>query len=204
MKKRIKTKRKSKTLFTVFENENPWGVLPEKILHFFLLIPDQEVEIDEEKFAELISEMEKYAWGRLLNYLSYQERSKFECFNYLENLPLRSEIADKLIQRAISLNHINESRLCKIYIGDLQEKSKSFLEIKNKLRAKGVNREIIEKALDQFYDPNKEESILKELINKVERKYSYLPVRTRKEKILNYLTRKGFSYWKVKDLISNE
>jgi len=188
----------------VLENENPWGILPEKILHFFLLIPDQEVEINKESFSELIREIEKFAWDRLLNYLTYQERSKFECRIYLEKLPLRSEIADKLIEQAISLDYINESRLCEIYIRDLQEKAKSFLEINSKLRAKGISREIIDKALNQFYDFNKEKSMLQELINKAEKKYSHLPDRARKEKILNNLTRKGFSYWKVKDLINNE
>jgi len=201
---RIKTKRRSKTIYTIFDNDITWGILPEKILQFFSLIPDQEVTLTKKTYIKLGKEIEKYAWNKLLNYLSYRERSVQEVRNYLKQLQIKIAITEVLIDRAISLNYLNDNRFSELLISDLQKRSKSLTEIRNKLRLKGVDPEVISTSLNQFYDIEKENTNFIELYKKTRRRFSSLPKYEMENKILNYLTRKGFSYWKVKELLNKE
>jgi regulatory protein len=204
MKKKIRVVRKTKTLFIVFENNDPWGILPEKILHFFSFQPDQEITISRDISDQLSEEIVKYAWNKLLNHLSYRERSSYEVRKYLQRLPLRNDIVEKLITKAISYNYLNENRYCELYIRDLQNKSKSKREIYNKLRIKGISTTLIEINLQQFFEQDKESDAIESLVERADKKFSKFQGNVRREKILNYLTRKGFSYWQVMEILNKE
>jgi regulatory protein len=204
MKKKIKLRKKSSTLFLVLEDNDPWGILPVKILHFFSLQPEVETEINNEIQQKLVLEINKFAWNRLLHYLSFRERSIHEARGYLLQLPLRSDLAEQMISKAISYNYINEKRFCELYITDLQNKSKSRKEIIEKLRTKGVSRAMINESLEEHFNNEREVEAIKILYRKAETKYRADSKIKQKQKILNYLTRKGFSYWQVKETMEKE
>lgn len=204
MRKKIKLRKKSGTSYLVLENDHPWGVLPGKILHFFSIQPEIETEIKAEVQQKLVDEIVKFAWHKLLHYLSYRERSIPESRRYLQQLPLRSDLIEKVINKAISYNYLNEKRFCELYILDLQNKFKSRREIINKLRTKGVSKTIINECLEAHFSPEKETEALEVLYRKAQIRYRSHKDFQQKEKILNYLTRKGFSYWQVKEIIEKE
>ncbi len=199
MKFRIKNK--TKTIFVVQTDNDIWGILPIKILHFFSLSPKNEVELSNEKEAELFSEIEKFAWNKLLNFLSFRERSIWECNYFLKQLPLKSEIAEKLISKAVSMNFVNDKRFAEIYTEDLIEKDKNEKEIKQKLFEKHIPEVMINSVLSKLLTPQKKEEILIKNIEKALARFVQYKGRERREKILNYLSRKGFSYWEVKEKI---
>ncbi len=188
----------------VLEDNDPWGILPVKILHFFSFKPEIEIMVEKEKFQEIIKEISKFAWNKLLNFLSYRERSTEEVRRYLRELPLRHDLAEEIIEKAISYNYLNEKRFCELYILDLQNKFKSRKEITEKLRVKGVNRALIEASLEEHFNGEKEEDALKILFEKAQTKFSKYPKFQKREKVLNYLTRKGFSYWQAKEIMEKE
>ena len=204
MKRKIKLRKKSSTLFLVLEDNDPWGILPVKILHFFSLLPEVETEINAEIRQKLAVEIKKFAWNRLLNYLAYRERSIKEARTYLQQLPLREDLVEILISKAISYNYINEKRFCELYITDLQNKFKSRKEIIDRLRIKGISGSILNESLEEHFNNEKEEEAIKILYRKAKTRYHADNKFKQQQKILNYLTRKGFSYWRVKEMMEKE
>ena len=196
---KIKLKNKTKATFIVSVDEEIWGILPAKILRFFSLHPDIENDLPETEKNKILLEIEKYSWDRLLNFITYRERSTWECKNFLKLLPLKSALIEKLLVKAIELNFLKDERFAEMLVSDLLQNGKSRQEIKNKLYEKKVNSQIIEDSLNEQLSPDVVENLLNINLDRAIRKYVSLPSEKRKEKILNYLTRKGFSYWEVKE-----
>ena len=196
---KIKLKNKTKTTYIVSVEEETWGILPTKILRFFSLHPDIENDLPETEKKKILQEIEKYSWDRLLNFITYRERSTWECKNFLKLLPLKSDLIEKLLAKAIELNFLKDERFAEMLVNDLLQKGKSKQEIKNKLYEKKVSSEIIENSLNEQFSSEVEDDLLNRNLDRAIRKYVSLPSEKRKEKILNYLTRKGFSYWQVKE-----
>ena len=73
-----------------------------------------------------------------------------------------------------------------------------------KLLISGIDANICDACVDQARLILKEEDSLKQLIINVRNRYSDLTDREQKNKILNYLTRKGFSYWEVAEILEQE
>jgi SOS response regulatory protein OraA/RecX len=196
---KIKLKTKTKATHIVSVDEEIWGILPAKILRFFSLHPDIENDLPETENNKILMEIEKYSWDRLLNFITYRERSTWECKNFLKLLPLKSDLIEKLLAKAIELDFVKDERFAEMLVSDLLQKGKSRQEIKNKLYEKRVNSEIIENTLNEQFSSDVEDDLLNINLDRAIRKYFSLPSQKRKEKILNYLTRKGFSYWQVKE-----
>ncbi len=201
---KIKIKDKSKTISFVFANDEIWGILPKKILHFFSLNSQTQIELNNKKWRELQQEIEKFAWDKLLNFLSYQERSVGECKNYLERLPLETNLIEKLAQKAISFNYVDDSRFAVLFVESLIGKNKNVLEIKNKLFEKQIKEKIICETIEKVYSKEKQDEILTINVKKALLRYSKFPDEEKIEKTLTYLTRRGFSYWEVKDKLEEE
>ena len=202
MKFRIKSK--SKTIFLVFEDNKVWGILPEKVLHFFSLTTGKNIELDEGLSSKLFKEIEKFAWDKLLNYISFQERSIRECKNYLKKLPLEINMTEKLIKKAISLNFINDTRFTELMVESLLEKGKSSIETRNKLFQKHIEENIINEIISKYYTSENKIDILEKNLDKALKRYSRFPDKKKIEKTLNYLIRKGFSYWEVKEMLEKK
>ena len=202
MKFRIKNK--SKTIFLVFEDNKVWGILPEKVLHFFSLTPGKNIELDEGLSSKLFKEIEKFTWEKLLNYITFQERSIWECKNYLKKLPLEINMAEKLIKKAISLNFINDTRFTELMVESLLEKGKSSIETRNKLFQKHIKENIINDIISKYYTSENKIEILEKNLDKALKRYSRFPDKKKIEKTLNYLIRKGFSYWEVKEMLEKK
>ena len=200
MKFRIKNK--SKKIFIVYSEDKVWGILPEKILHFFSLDIEKEVELSKGKSRELRKQITIYAWDRLLNFLTYRERSIWECKIFLDQLYLDPEISEKLIEKAISNNFVNDERFAELFVESLIAKKKNSTEIKIKLFEKHISGKIINKVLAEKYSAEIEENILTENVIKTLSKYSGFSDKEKIEKCLNYLTRRGFSYYEVKEKIN--
>ncbi len=201
---KVRTKSKSKTIYIIQADEEIWGILPEKILHFFSLLPGKEIKLSKEKSKELLIEIEKYAWNKLLNYLSYQERSVWECKNYLKQLPVKGNLLEKLVFKAIKANYVNDQRFAELYAEHLINKGKNPREIKSKLLTKQINENIINELILNYFTPEKQEEILNLNIMKALVRYSKFPKKEKKEKVLNYLTRRGFSYWEIKEKLEGK
>lgn len=196
---KIRIKSKTKTIFIVYTDSKIWGILPLRILQIFSIYPGKETTLTNEQFKELLLEIEKFAWDKLLNFLTYRERSRWEAKNYLKQLPLKNSICEKLVTKAVTKDFINDHRFTELYIEDLIEKDKNEKDIKQKLFEKHIPEVMINSMLSELFTPQKKEEVLIKNIEKALARFVQYKGRERREKILNYLSRKGFSYGEVKE-----
>ncbi|MBT4576684.1 MAG: hypothetical protein HOB92_09500 [Candidatus Cloacimonetes bacterium] len=197
---KLKTIKRTKTTSIVLANDEYWGILPDKILHFYCKGQLDYFEVTNEDAAKLLEEINKQSWNKLLDHLAYRERSLGECKEFLSNkIFLKKELRSALLDKAISLNFINDTRFAELLTEDLIRNIKSRVEIKNKLYVKKINEDLISNTIQKKYTYKIANEILEKNIQNAERRYSNLEKKKRDEKILNYLTRKGFTYWEVKE-----
>ena len=197
---KITLKEKSKTLFFVYFDDVAWGILPRKKLQAFLHLDLHNIEFNENQINELIKKIKSYAWNKLLDYLSYRERSVQECYEYLKKMYLNHDLSDNLIQRAKDLNYLSNDRFAELYIESLINKGKSRSEIISKLKIKGITSATINKYLDEMYS-REENNILKQMVVKAKKRFYNQPAERRREKIISYLSRKGFNYYKIINIL---
>ncbi|MDP8202051.1 MAG: RecX family transcriptional regulator [Candidatus Tenebribacter burtonii] len=197
---KLKTIKRTKTTSIVLANDEYWGILPDKILHFYCKGQLEYFELSDQEAEKFLEEIKKQSWNKLLNYLAYRERSYGECSEFLsKKIFLRKELQSVLLEKAVSLNFINDSRFAEMLTEDLIRNFKSKIEIKNKLYAKKINENIISNVIQKKFNSKTENEILEKNIMKAKSRFSNLKKYKRDEKILNYLTRKGFTYWEVKE-----
>lgn len=197
---KLKTIKRTKTTSIVSVNDEYWGILPDKILHFYCQGQLDHFDLSDEEAAKLLEEITKQSWSKLLDYLAYRERSLGECSEFLsKKIFLKKELQAAMLKKATSLNFINDTRFAEMLTEDLIKNSKSRVEIKNKLYAKRINENIISNILQKKFDSKIADEVLEANINKAKRRFSNLKKSEQNEKILNYLTRKGFTYWEVKE-----
>jgi len=197
---KLNTIKRTKTTSIVLADNEYWGVLPDKILHFYCKGQIEYFELNDKEATKLLEEINKQSWNKLLDYLAYRERSLGECKEFLsKKIFLKQELQPALLRKAVSLNFINDTRFAEMLTEDLIRNSKSRVEIKNKLYTKKINEKIISDILQKKFDSKTADEILEANFMKAKRRFSKLKKNERNEKILNYLTRKGFTYWEVKE-----
>ena len=197
---KLKTIKRTKTTSFVLANNEYWGILPDKILHFYCKGQLEYFELSDKEADKLLKEINKHSWNKLLDYLAYRERSFGECEEFLsKKIFLKKELQTALLEKAASLNFIDDERFAEMLTDDLIRNSKNRVEIKNKLYSKKINENIISNILQKKFDSKIANEILEVNINKAKRRFSNLKKNEQNEKILNYLTRKGFAYWEVKE-----
>ncbi|MDN5353516.1 MAG: regulatory protein [Candidatus Cloacimonadota bacterium] len=191
---KLKITKKTKTIFWIYLDDEIWGILPGKILHFFGYFEPGEYEIDEVTAKELKHELEKYAWEKLLKLLAYRERSRQEAYNGLAKYGFRDFLIQKLLKKAENYNYLSEERFAELFCESLINKGKSRREIHAKMYEKGVDETLIEQVLAQKYSNKKNDEIVTRNLEKASKRYSNLEQKKKREKIINYMVRKGFSY----------
>ena len=195
---KLKTIKRTKTTSIVLVNEEYWGILPDKILHFYCKAQLEYFKLSDEEASKLLEEIKKQSWNKLLDYLAYRERSLGECQEFLsKKIFLQQELQPILLEKAVSLNFIDDTRFAELFTDDLIRNLKSKAEIKNKLYAKKIKEDIISKTIQKKYYPDVAAEILEKNITKGKRRFISLNKKEQNVKLLNYLTRKGFAYWEV-------
>lgn len=141
-----------------------------------------------------------------LRYLSYRPRSEKEVFDYLREKQkkakgLTDEIVLQIMAKLQEYKFINDSEFVKFWVEQRTKyKNKPVRVIEYELKQKGINQDLIRERISE----NKNETDLesaKKLAAKKSDFYRSLPADKKREKVMNYLLRKGFSYDIVKKAI---
>jgi len=156
--------------------------------------------------------IERY-YNLSIRYLSYRPRSEKEIVDYLNKKSPFAKASegqeaefDKIINLIINklkeYKFIDDAEFVKFWIEQrIKFKHKPLRAIEYELKQKGIDRNLIETAMEKFEDRNKFD--LDNAKKLAERKidfYRNLSPEKRKEKVMNYLLRKGFSYDIVKKI----
>ncbi len=136
------------------------------------------------------SELDK-TYNRALYYLQYGPRTEFQMKNYLLQKGFGQEYIERVIQKLIDNNYLNDLEYAKNFIIEKQTiKLKSISYIKAHLKKRGIQNEIINKSIEDL-DNQDQHEIIKILINK---KYKQNSKLHDKQKMTQYLLRQGFIY----------
>jgi len=111
-------------------------------------------------------------------------------------------LIDNVIQYLLDLKLLDDETYAKTLAESLLRQNKSSRVIQNKLKQKGIDKEIIEKVFAK--DEGKEKSSLAKLINsKLRHSPDLLTSKKGKEKLIRFLLYRGFSYFDIKREIDN-
>jgi regulatory protein len=156
---------------------------------------EQEQELSPAQLEQLRSEEAlQQAVERAYNYLSYRQRSREEVRRYLRRKQTAPEIIDAALERLDRLELVNDHEFASFWAENREQYSpRGARAIKNELRMKGVNREVVDELIS---DEKDEEFALRAGRKKAlsllhNPTMDYMTFRTR---LGSFLQRRGFNY----------
>ena len=161
----------------------------------------EEAEIPEEVWQEICNEiLTKRAKKRSLYLLQRQDRTSQELRSRLLRDGYPEDIAEEAVEAMEGYGYVNDRRYAEVYIRYHQDKL-SRIMLRRKLEEKGLERDLIEEALEEEYEVDEEQLALALL-----KKRSYDPEKAdakERQKTYAFLARKGFSSDVIRRVISS-
>ena len=134
----------------------------------------------------------KRAKLRALHLLNDMGRTEAQLRQKLERDGYTTDVVEEAVSYVKSFGYINDENYARIYI-DSRKNRKSRKEIFANLLQKGIDREVVERVFEECYEGEDARKAIAQILKK---KHYDPETADRKEtqKILGYLSRKGFGY----------
>jgi len=160
-------------------------------------------DFTQEKIEEIIKKAEfQKTLDKLLRFATLRPRSEKEIKDYLKRKKVHQSLNEELFNRLKRMDLINDKAFTEWWIEQrLQFKFKSKRDLANELNMKGIEKEIIKDLLTKA--PIDEEKAVGKLLEKYSYRWQKLPANKAKQKKIEYLARKGFT-WEVIDRVITE
>ena len=181
--------------------------------HFLLgvnasIVLQMGLEVQQELLPEQVEQLrnaegEQQAVDRALNYLSFRPRSREEVRRYLRRKETPPEIIEAALERLDHLDFVNDRAFASFWIENREQfNPRGAHALKNELRMKGVEREVVDELVSDEQD---EELALRAgrrkaltLINIPGMDYT-----TFRNRLGSFLQRRGFGYEVSKRTVSS-
>ncbi len=177
---------------------------------------EKDQEITEEELDNLKQrDIEDKNWDRVLNYLSYRPRSSSEIRRYLRKKKVSQTEIENIITRLEDLGYLNDLDFATWWIEQrVRHKPRGRILLYKELAKKGVDQKTIKKALaglekiikkieeipEQF--SNDPEAYLAHIAAKKKaKKYQKDPLQKGKQKLSQYLYRRGFTWDQINKVV---
>jgi len=139
------------------------------------------------------------AYQRAINFLSYRIRSEKEIRQNLIKHEVSEEIIERVLDRLRGASLANDREFASSWVENrIQFKPRGKRALSSELFQKGINNEIIE---DVLTDLNEEELAFACARSKI-RRFSNLEEKAFQNKLSGLLSRRGFPYYIIKDVVS--
>lgn len=159
----------------------------------------KELSEDQLKQLEKESDIEKI-YARALRFATVRPRSEKEIERWFKRKAIEPQKTAEVFNRLKSLKLVDDEEFAKWWISQRSQfRPKGKIALIAELKQKGLGREIIEKALEKQDLPERE--LAKEAAAKKFAGLSKLSVEKKKEKLLSFLGRRGFSWEAAKDAV---
>ncbi len=178
----------------VYFDDNSYLFLPWKIFHYFRLIKG--MELNDEKYNEILDSIYKYEWSFTMKWLARRDRTIIEVKTKLKERLVPASVIKRVIDKAVEYNFINDVRAKQLFIKNYFEKGYGPSYIKLKLEKKGLVWNKLDFEKYDFYNS------CKEIYEK--NKDRYMGRKNEQVLILNYLTRRGFTYEMIKEAVKGD
>ena len=192
---------KSKEVFeVVFEDET-------KLLLNYNIFEKYKVSVDMDFSENEILEMKYFsdierAKSRAINYISGKLKTKYEVRLKLKENGFAEDVIDEVLDILEKEEYLNDRVYCEIFIED-KKKLNGYgkNKIKSLLIQKGISKNIFEDFLDEFEYDEEFDNALKMGIKKLELLSNEEDNFKKKQKIINYLTYRGFGFDVINDVL---
>lgn len=144
--------------------------------------------------------LEKYYY-RVLNFLSYRPRSSREIKNYLKKICPEKYLVKYIHDRLQKEGYIDDHKFASWWVDQrLTFRLRGPQMLKYELFNKGIAKTIIDDVLS-IINNQQLTTLIRSLIKKKIKLYSYLPPIKLKQKLYSYLARRGFDFNMIKNTI---
>lgn len=192
---------KSKEVFEiVFEDET-------KLLLNYNIFEKYKVSVDMDFSENEIQEMKYFsdierAKSRAINYISGKLKTKYEVRLKLKEKDFTEDIIDEVIDILEKEEYLNDRLYCEVFIEDKKQlNGYGKNKIKSLLIQKGVSKSVFENFLDEFEYEEEFDNALKMGIKKLNLLSNEEDVFKKKQKLINYLAYRGFSFDVINDVL---
>ncbi len=191
-------KKKRLYLLEIDENDKLY-VTEDTIVHFML---SKNMEIDEPTL-KAIQKFAQFSYGKnlALYHISFKQRTAAEVKKYLEKHDIDSNYIPEILENLKKENWINDDQYVDTYLSqNISSGDKGGYVLKQKLLQKGINSQLIDTKLAQLDFSNVADKTAQKLLRKYQHKLS---TQNLKDKIIQSLMNKGFSYTEAKNAFEN-
>lgn len=192
---------KSKEVFeVVFEDET-------KLLLNYNIFEKYKVSVDMDFSETEIQEMKYFsdierAKSRAINYISGKLKTKYEVKLKLKEKDFTEDIIDEVIDILEREEYLNDRLYCEVFIEDKKQlNGYGKNKIKSLLIQKGVSKSVFEDFLDEFEYEEEFDNALKMGIKKLNLLSNEDDNSKKKQKLINYLAYRGFSFDVINDVL---
>lgn len=194
----LKLQKSQKRVNVYLDNKFGFGIDFDNLAIFDIRIGK---ELTREEINEIIKNAE-YAktLEKVLLWAQRRPHSKKEFLDYFKRKKVPEVLFDQLYEKIAYFGFLNDEEFAFWWARQRVEfKNKSIREIEYELKQKGVDKEIISK-VKLMYGNSEEESAVK-LIKKREHFFEKFDKNQAKQKKIEYLARKGFSFEIIKKVL---
>lgn len=197
----IEPQKRKNGRFNIFVDGKFAFGLDEKTLADFNLKIGQ--NLTQKKIEEIVAKAEL---GKIIdkvyNFLSFRPRSKKEIEQYLKRKNFGEAEIKMVLKKLEKTGFINDVEFAKFFAESrVKFRPKGKRLIASELAQKGVDRETVEKVLSEIETPELE--LAQKSISKKLDRFLKLPQLEAKNKIAQFLARRGFSWETIKTIIDS-
>jgi regulatory protein len=179
------------------------GLYADTILKYGLHVNE---DFSEKKLHE-IKEYDEYIYGKeiALNFLSYRIRTVSEIRKKLKEKKISAKTSNKIMAYLEESGLTNDEEFARALIEEkIKNKPVGIRVLKQKLFEKGVPKQVGEDVLEKVFENVDEKSLAMVNYKKLQPKLKGKDRNEQKRKVYEYLTRKGFGYDVINEIIYEE
>ena len=157
-------------------------------------------ELADEIYNEIYNEViVKRAKLRALHLLNTMGRTEQQLRNKLKQNDFKDDVIETAISYVKSFGYVNDSEYARSFIMNRKDK-KSRKELYVQLVQKGIEPGVLDEAFEECYDDDSSKDAIYALLSK-KRYNPESATREETQKIMAFLTRKGFSYEDIRQVL---
>lgn len=187
----------TKTRYKVFLDEQFAFVLYKGELSRYHVTVGEDISSD--IYQEIREAVLKRAKLRALHLLNDMGRTEMQLRQKLKQNEYTSDVIEETMKYVKSFGYVNDREYARSFILNRKNK-KSRKELYILLSQKGLSEKILEEIFEEVYDENSSKEAIKLLMEK-KKFYPETATYAEKQKIFAYLTRKGFSFEDIRQVI---
>lgn len=145
-------------------------------------------------------------FNKSLFFLKFRPRSEKEVrdnlLKYIKKNNLQEEMIEEVIINLRKLQFVDDLAFARYWVEQRQAfRPKGERVIRLELKQKGIDKAVIEKVISETFTPKSQVESITKLINKALLKYNRLDFNKRRQKVIEYLLRRGYIYSEISSVV---